>query len=198
MKNVIFFLVGFVLSLLYSCTSSADSAEKTDIFPGDTVLVENDYPPIEDTSVLSAMQQLKICSLSDTNTVLEPCDYTKFRVFELGTEVPLSKGFILEMKEGLYNAPVKQLIIIEKSFNQFKITNRYFGFLIEFRTKKTGYNDLLIGYKDPEMGLIAIRHQWMKEKYEPVSVEEINGYFIKPELQDSIDDLFISNFNAGY
>ena len=184
--------------MLNACTSDNTGNSFEELFPSDTVLVENNYPPLTDSSVLVAIQSLNICSLSDTNTVLEPCDYTKFRVFPLGQKIPAAEGFLLEMKEGLYQAPVKQVLIIEKAFNKYKIINRYFGFLIEFRTSKTGHNDLLIGYKDPEMGVIAIRHEWQGKKYEPVHVEEINGYFIKSALQDSINNLFLSGFNAGY
>lgn len=191
-------LILCVIFTVESCKSDSQNLVIDDYFPSDTVLVENNYPPLTDSSALSAIQLLNICSLSDTNTVLEPCDYTKFRIFPLGPQIATSKGFVLEMKEGLYKAPVKQVLVLEKSFNKYKIINRYFGFLIEYRTSKSGYNDMLIGYKDPEMGLIAIRHIWEGEKYEPVHVEEINGYFINPRLQDSINNLFLSSFNAGY
>jgi hypothetical protein len=197
-KNSILIPTIFLILLAVSCNEGEKGMAVEDYFPSDTVLVENDYPPLVDSAVLSAMQVLNICSLSDTNTVLEPCDYTKFRVFPLGPEIPFEKGFVLEMKEGLYKAPIKQVLVIEKSFNKYKIINRYFGFLIEYRTTSLGYNEMLIGYKDIEMGLIAIRHEWRDDKYEPTHVEEINGYFIKSELQDSINDLFLSNFNAGY
>lgn len=184
--------------MLMGCQSPKTETIPVDIYDSDTVLVENEYPELTDTYVLEAIQKLNICSLADTNTVLEPCDYTKFRVFPIGPKIGPKKAFILEMKAGLYNAPVKQVLVIFKSFNKYKIINRYFGFLMEYRTHSSGYNDLLIGYKDPEMGLIGIRHEWDKEKYEPTQVEEINGYFIKSELQDSVNDLFLKNFNAGY
>ncbi|MFK8037852.1 MAG: hypothetical protein AB8B74_06150 [Crocinitomicaceae bacterium] len=188
----------FVCLFICSCSDSVSPKVTIDVYDSDTILVENDYPELVDEDVLKAIQNLNICSLSDTNTVLEPCDYKKFRVFPMGQEISSKKGFILEMKEGLYNAPVKQVLVIMKSFNKYKIINRYFGFLIEYRSTASGYNDLLIGYKDPEMGLIGIRHEWNNEKYEPVHVEEINGYFIKPELQDSVNHLFLNSFSAGY
>ncbi|MFK8045443.1 MAG: hypothetical protein AB8B72_08105 [Crocinitomicaceae bacterium] len=188
----------FMLLFLGGCQSEPQHTDVANYFPSDTVLVENKYPPLVDSSVLSAIQILNICSLSDTNTILEPCDHSKFRVFPLGPEIPFNKGFILEMKEGVYSAPFKQVLVIEKSFNKYKIINRYYGFLIEYRTTESGYNDILMGYKDPEIGLIALRHSWKGESYDPVNVEEINGYFIKPELQDSINNIFISTFSAGY
>lgn len=198
MKKISFLFSIQLCLCIIGCQSPKSESILTTVFDGDTVLVQNEYPQLVDVDVLEAIQGLGICSLADTNTMLEPCDYTKFRIFPLGPNIATKKAFILEMKEGLYNAPVKQVLIILKSFNKYKIINRYFGFLIEYRSTHSGYNDLLIGYKDPEMGLIAIRHEWTKEKYEPTHVEEINGYFIKPKLQDSINDLFLESFNAGY
>ncbi|MFD1553192.1 hypothetical protein [Putridiphycobacter roseus] len=184
--------------ILVSCNNQSSVNKIDNYFPSDTVLVENDYPGIDNEVVLKAMQDLKICTLSDTSTTIALCDYTKFRIFPVGPNIDLAKSFILEMKEGVYDSPVKQVLVIEKSFNKYKIINRYLGFLMEYRTTESGYNDLLMGYKDPEMGLIGIKHAWDKEKYEPVDVEEINGYFIQEALKDSINQLFLPNFNAGY
>ena len=88
--------------------------------------------------------------------------------------------------------------MIYKDFNKYKIINQYLGFLIEYRTTASGFNDLLMGYEDPDIGIVAIKHVWQEDKYQPVDVEEINGYFVKTELKDSINHLFIDNFNAGH
>ncbi len=66
------------------------------------------------------------------------------------------------------------------------------------RTTKSGFNDLLMGYEDPEIGIVAIKHVWDGKHFEPIEVEEINGFFVKEEMKDSINHLFIDNFNAGY
>ncbi len=193
------FISLIALIFFFSCRGTdTPEIDEASAIPTDTVLVENDYPPLTDPIVLEVMESLQICSLQDTNTILPDCDASNFRVFPLGPDIKSEKGFILEMKEGVFNSPVKQVMVIQKSFNKYKIVNRYLGFLIEYRTLNTEYNHLLIGYKDIEMGLIAIRHEWHKENYQPVDVEEINGYYIKEEYKDSINDLFLENFNAGY
>ena len=199
-KNLFFSIFSLVtLLLMTACQVASDNTEIDEpLYPSDTVLVENEYPPLVDKTVLNVIQDLNICSNADTNTILPVCDASNFRIFPIAPDFPTSKGFILEMKAGVFNSPVKQLMVIIKSFNKFKIVNRYLGFLIEYRTSKRGYNDLLMGYKDPELGLICIRHEWDKENYQPIDVEEINGYFIKPEFKDSINELFLSSFNAGY
>jgi hypothetical protein len=144
------------------------------------------------------MESLQVCTLTDSITKLPPCSNEYFRVFEIGPEKVFENGFLLEMKAHLFGTPVKQLLVIEKNFNKYKIVNQYLGFLVEQRTTESGYNDLLMGYEDQEIGIVAIKHVWNGKKYEPVDVEEINGYYVKSELKDSINHLFIDNFNAGY
>lgn len=194
MKKI--FLLTVLGSIFLSCSN--ENSIKVEIYPSDTVMVENNYPPIENQGVIEAINHLRICSSSDTNTVLPNCAEDNFRIFPLGPKTPLEKGFILEMKEGVHDSPVKQVMVIQKMFNKYKMVNRYLGFLVEYRTTASGINNIVMGYKDIEMGVIVIRHEWQKDKYEPVDVEEINGYFIKESLKDSINDLFISSFNAGY
>jgi len=195
MKN---FLVSFAVIFLFLSCDSKPTEIVAEIYPSDTIVIDNSYPELNQQSVLNVMEQLQVCTQSDTVKNLPPCSNQFFRVFKIGPEIEWEKGFLLEMKAGLFGSPVKQLLVIQKTFNKYKMVNQYLGFLIEQRTTKSGYNDLLMGYDDQEIGIVAIKHVWRDEKYEPTDVEEINGYFIKPELKDSINHLFIDNFNAGF
>ena len=187
-----------LLSFLFSCESSPADEIQEDVFPSDTTVIAEDYPVIDNETVLNVMESLQVCTQSDTVLNLPPCSNEYFRVFPIGPEKALESGFLLEMRAGLFGTPVKQLLVIEKGFNKYQIINQYLGFLVEQRTTESGYNDLLMGYDDQEIGIVAIKHVWEGEKYQPIEVEEINGYFVKPELKDSINHLFIDNFNAGY
>jgi len=191
-------LVIFGLIFLVLGCESQPSEIIEEVYPSDTVIIDNSYPPLDNQKVIEVMEYLQVCSQSDTVQNLPPCSNQFFRIFPIGNAVELENGFLLEMRAGLFGTPVKQLLTIQKTFNKFKIINQYLGFLIEQRTTKSGYNDLLMGYEDPEIGIIAIKHIWIDGKYQPYEVEEINGYFIKPELKDSINHLFIDNFNAGF
>lgn len=195
MKN---FLVSFAVIFLFLSCDSKPTEIVAEIYPSDTIVIDNSYPELNQQSVLNVMEQLQVCTQSDTVKNLPPCSNQFFRVFKIGPEIEWEKGFLLEMKAGLFGSPVKQLLVIQKTFNKYKMVNQYLGFLIEQRTTKSGYNDLLMGYDDQEIGIVAIKHVWRDEKYEPTDVEEINSYFIKPELKDSINHLFIDNFNAGF
>lgn len=196
MKTVL--SVACLVALMFSsCENKTASIEKT-IFPSDTTVIGNDYPDISSELVLKIMEDLEFCTSNDTVKSLPPCTNQYFRVFKAGPAINLKDGFLLEMRAGLFNTPVKQLLLIQKGFNTYKIINQYFGFLIEQRTTKSGYSDLLMGYQDKEIGIVAIKHEWDGKRYNPTDVEEINGYYIKEELKDSINSLFIDNFYAGH
>jgi len=194
--------ITFVVScLLFVVLSSCEDKAKelaVTVFPSDTLVIGNDYPEINSDLVLKIMEELEFCTLNDTITSLPPCTNRYFRIFSAGPNVSWQDGFLLEMRAGLFNTPVKQLIVIKKGFNKYNIINQYFGFLIEQRTTVSGYNDLLMGYEDKEIGIVAIKHTWDGKRYSPVDVEEINGYYVKEELKDSINHLFIDNFYAGH
>ena len=102
------------------------------------------------------------------------------------------------MVPGLFGAPVHQVVVIENVFGKYKIVNQYLGYLLEMRTTKSGYNDLLIAYDDPEIGVVAIKHVWSVDKYDLADVEEINDHYIKPELKDSINNILLPAFTAGH
>ena len=196
MRKLIF--IGFSITfLMYSCSSS-NQKNNENVFQSDTTIITDAYPPIKSDIVLEVMESLKVCTSSDSIKSLPPCSNEYFRVFKLGPDKPFENGFILEMKPGLFGTPVKQTLIVHKGFNKYQIINQYLGFLVETRTTQSGYNDLLMGYYDREIGVVAIKHIYDGARYQPVEVEEINGYFIKEELKDSINHLFIDNFNAGF
>lgn len=192
------YIILFVLLISVLGCETKPNEVVEDIYPSDTIIINNAYPELNNQEVIKVMEGLQVCTQSDTVQSLPPCSNEFFRIFKIGPNIEWADGFLLEMKAGLFGTPVKQLLVIQKAFNKYQIVNQYLGFLIEERTTKSGFNDLLMGYDDPEIGVIAIKHVWTDNKYQPVEVEEINGYFIKPEMQDSINHLFIDNFNAGY
>ena len=102
------------------------------------------------------------------------------------------------MVPGLYGSPVHQLVLVENYLGKYRIVNQYLGYLIEMRSTISGYNDLLIGYTDPDIGIVAIRHEWQGSKYDVVDVEEINHHFVKPEFKDSINAIFLPAFAGGH
>ncbi len=195
----------FLLVVFLACSAPpAEPKEDVAITPfKPEIFIINDDQPALDIAAIRVMEQLKICSRTDTipgdtSLAYAPCDARYFRVFKYLPGKEYSEGFIIEMVPGLYGVPVHQLMVVKANLGGgYLIANQYLGMLMEMRTTESGTNDLLIGYRDLDVGLVAIRHEWQGEKYEPVDVEEINDHFVKPEMKDSINKIFLEAFNAG-
>lgn len=188
-----------VLLLILSCkgTTEQESENSAIKFKPDTILVDTTYPPLPQ-DVKPIMEKLQICTLSDTVLHLPPCSNQFFRVFDYRPNKDWKAGFIVEMIPGLYGSPVHQVVVVDEKNGKYRIANQYLGMLLEIRTTFSGYSDILMGYNDPDVGLVAIKHVWEGNKYEPVDVEEINNHFVKPEFKDSINNIFLPAFSAGH
>lgn len=195
MKKPFKILVGSLAGIALSCSGGGTGS--ADEFMPDTMIITDTYPQLE-SEVIPIMEQLQMCTTSDTVQTLPPCSNEFFQVFKYRPDRSWSDGFIVEMIPGLFNSPVHQVVIIEGYYGKYKIINQYFGHLIEMRTTPSGYNNLLIGYDDPDIGIVAIRHEWQGAKYDVVDVEDINGHRVLPQFKDSINNIFIPAFAAGH
>lgn len=190
---------GIMLFSLFTCGRNKEgvNGSEAETFKSIVTLIDTAYPPL-DSTVMNILDKLQICTLTDTILTLPPCEATFFRVFQYRPDDTYADGFIVEMIPGLFGSPVHQIVIIENYFGKYRIVNQYLGHLIEMRTTPEGYNDLLIGYDDPDIGLVAIRHEWQGQAYDVVDVEEINNHFVKPEFKDSINAIFLPAFAGGH
>lgn len=180
---------------LASCNSG--QVEDEAVFVSDTILILDTYPKLE-AEVIPIMEQLQMCTTSDTVTTLPPCSNEFFQVFKYRPDRVWTDGFIVEMIPGLFGSPVHQVVIIEGYFGKFQIINQYFGHLLEMRTSPSGYNDLLIGYDDPDLGVVGLKHEWKGQRYDVSDVEEIDGHRVLPQFKDSINAIFLPAFAAGH
>lgn len=183
---------------MFSCGNDAENDEvEIDPFISVTTIIDSTYPELDPTAV-DIMSKLQICTVLDTVLTMPPCSAEIYRVFQYRSDKDYKDGFIVEMVPGLYGSPVHQIVIIENYFGKYRIVNQYLGYLIEMRSTPEGYHDLLIGYTDPDLGIVAIRHEWQGEKYDVVDVEEINHHYVKPEMKDSINSIFLPAFAGGH
>lgn len=183
------------LFILASCGGGDDSL--SDEFYSDTTIISGLYPTLSE-EIVPIMEQLEMCTTSDTVLALPPCTHEFFRIFNYRPGKKLTDGFIVEMIPGLFGAPVHQIVIVENYMGKYQIINQYFGHLLEMRTTPSGFNDLLIGYTDPDIGVVGIKHIWQGTKYDIVDVEEIDGHRVKTEFKDSINNVFLPAFSAGH
>lgn len=193
-----FTVISIFFFILSSCSGDgSELSTEMEEFVSETTIVTDAYPAL-DESCKSIMEDLQICTLNDTVTDFPPCSNEYFRVFDYLPKKDWEEGFIVEMIPGLYGSPVHQVVIIRRHLGKYQIVNQYLGHMLELRTTFNGYSDLLIGYDDPDLGVVAIRHEWQGDKYDPVDVEEINNHFVKAEMKDSVNAIFLPAFNAGH
>ncbi len=187
--------IGIVSLIVMSCNSG--QADDESVFISDTILILDTYPKLE-PECIPIMEQLQMCTTSDTITTLPPCNNEFFQVFKYRPDRVWTDGFIVEMIPGLFGSPVHQVVVVEGYFGKYQIINQYFGHLLEMRTSPSGCNDLLIGYDDPDLGVVGLKHEWKGQKYDVVDVEEIDGHRVLPQFKDSINAIFIPAFAAGH
>lgn len=190
---------GISLVLIFLVLTSCGGGQNSEgnAFRPDTLIIFDNYPKLEQ-EVIPIMEKLQMCTTSDTNLTLPPCSNEFFQVFKHRPDRVWEEGFIVEMIPGLFGAPVHQVVVVEGYFGKFQIINQYFGHLLEMRTSPSGYNDLLIGYDDPDIGEVALKHVWKGTRYDIIDVEEINGHRVLPQFKDSINAIFIPAFSAGH
>lgn len=182
------------LSLIACSTGGIDS---DDVFVSDTTIIIDLYPNLVE-EVIPIMEKLEMCTTNDTSQSLPPCSNEFFQVFKYRPDREWAEGFIVEMIPGLFGSPVHQVVVVEGYFGKYQIINQYFGHLLEMRTSPSGYNDLLIGYDDPDLGVVGLKHTWQGQKYDVTDVEEIDGHRVLPQYKDSINAIFLPAFSAGH
>src|SRR5690606_24304924 len=93
----------FIVSLCFTAVSCGNEGEKevnVEVpLKSITTIVDSSYAPIDSTA-LSIMEKMQICTLSDTVLTLPPCDAAYFRVFQFQGDLPLPEGFLVEMIPG--------------------------------------------------------------------------------------------------
>lgn len=191
----------FILACSEQESESDKTSEKIENnyeFQADTLRPDNiTFPEFPSEDVVQILEGVKICT-TDSSKIDQTayCNHSWFRVFKFMPEEEWRAGFLVEIKAGIY-ATTRQLVVIHYQNKKYKIINQYLGVLLEVISREDGFSDILMGYEDPEVGTIAIKHVWMKNKYEPIEVMEINNYFVKTSAKDSLNKKFVDGFYWG-
>jgi len=103
--------------LFVTCSGNGDSM--SDEFYSDTIIISGAYPKLSD-EIVPIIEQLEMCTTSDTVLSLPPCTNEFFRIFNYRPTKKLTDGFIVEMIPGLFGAPVHQIVIIENYMGKYQ------------------------------------------------------------------------------
>jgi hypothetical protein len=198
-------LAVFFLVLISSCNSETSkqpqNVEKP--FVADTIFLDDHFGPFQDTLIPKVLRKLKICDVY-VDTVEKwvlPCNPDLFRAFKLNNNATWEDGFMVDVKPGVIpGTTTRRFFVLRYDGQKYRIINDYMGSLLEMRTTKSGYNDLVLRYLDSRVGSVTILHRWNDSHgaYLPVEVLEINNHFVKPEAVDSLNNVYLKEFVWGY
>jgi hypothetical protein len=188
--------------VLASCGSSKkeESTKPEETFKSESILIDDSAMPFGNDSIPIVLEKVKLCKIMDSvtqDTTVPPCDHRLMRYFANHHE-PVRDGFIVEIKPNVWSKWFLVVVIARNKEGEYYKSNAFHGQLLELRTTKSGPYDMIIRYVDVEVGTIAVLHKWNKTKYDPVEVVEVNDYFVKPEMKDSLNEVYLKNFVWGY
>lgn len=186
-----------------STLSTGNSETQGIVYKKDRIVLDNiTFPKFQHPAIPRIMAGMKMCQMEQDTTQVEgkrlpPCDHNLYRAFKIRKGSQWADGFILEVKASVYSY-TRMVIVVKKIGGKYTAVNQFSGKLIELDLEKDQTYSMLIGYADASVGSIAIRHEFDKNKYVPVVVEEINNRFVKDAYKDSLYDVYIKDFAWGY
>lgn len=206
MRTRISFGFSFIISIIFIITACSETDNKTsnqvpeasNEFVSDTLRPDNiTFPEFEDPAISKILEGIQLCTSDSSKTDSLPlCNHKFFRVFKFNPNLEWEDGFLVEIRAGLFSKE-RQTLCIYHVRNRFRIVNQYLGVILEIITQPDGFSDLLMGYEDPEVGTVAIKHVWKNDQYKPVEVMEINNRFVKEIYKDSLKKVYIHDFMWG-
>lgn len=194
----IFSLSLLVLSL-FSCKEETDDFQIKP--PKKSTIVDNtistDFNANQFTSKVEEglLKEIKVCdptAPTDDDPNRPSCSPRFFKFFQLSKARPLKDGFILLTKAGVNGFPIRRVVIYEREKGALVKLNGFNGNLIERRSSKTGYDDLVIRFPDNiENDLIYYNclFKWKNGVYEYQYCEDIDEGMprkVKAEFRDSM------------
>lgn len=199
-----YFCYVFTISLFVACTSDRSDAvtkiKKDSLlvqpaanvdFKVDTIPVHNvfDEEQFENNVLVSLLAELKICETDQTKPFRiehPPCEPRFYKLFKYNYNMDWKEGFALEIRAGVENFPLRRFIIFKRINGKLTKLNGFVANLVEIQTQPSGFNDLLLLFRDTEAGSFVVKYTWKKENYTFMSLEAVDGYAVKPALKDSL------------
>lgn len=193
----------FILIVLISCSEEPVKENKTivsepevETFEGIEVLFDEDA--FEYAKSVELLKEINICSTDKQEALgleVPDCSPEFFKLFPLKSGESIENGFILLTKANTGGIALRRLIIFERERGTLVKTNGFIGNLVGRKKSKSGYDDLLIRFKELVDGDEVFYNcivKWTGEKYEFKTVEVIDvpasnwSARVKEEVKDSV------------
>lgn len=197
------FSIFFVMFALYSCTDEPETVNtpiattpEVETFEGIEVLFDEDT--FEYAKSVELLKEINICSTEKQEQLglqVPDCSPEFFKLFPLKSDGKIENGFILLTKANTGGIALRRLIIFQRERGVLVKTNGFIGNLVGRKKSATGYDDLLIRFKELVEGDEVFYNcivKWNGQKYEFKTVELIDvpaskwSARVKEEVKDSV------------
>lgn len=138
------------------------------------------------------LKELKLCdptAPTDTDEKRPTCSPKFFRFFQLSKKIPLNNAFILLIKAGVNDFPLRRVLVFQREKDQLIKLNGFNGNIIEKRKTTSGYDDLVIRFADNIEGQLCYYNcifSWNGGQYEYKYCQDIDDRKVKAEFIDSM------------
>jgi len=122
-----------------------------------------------------------------SNYTVPACDPKFFKFLSFNNSIPLKNGFLLLVKSMVHDFPLRRLFVFQRIDNKLVKTNGFIANLIGKRPSASGYEDLVLRFRDEEKNFFNCVYVWKNNHYEYNRVEQINDANIKAVFQDSMN-----------
>ncbi len=218
-----FVFVGLGLALIASCNSGIEpesevsdkqkpeSKAPEEIAPEKVVEIEElfDSTAFSNPIMLDLLNEIQICQM-DTATVKNPqaipCSPEYFKFYPLSPSIQLENGFILLIKATAGGFPLRRVLVFQRERGELVKVNGFVANLIGRVKNESGYDDLLLRFRDLEGTqpvLYNCLFKWNGMQFEYRQVEEIiypqanAGGKVKASLKDSISVEILENIKKN-
>jgi hypothetical protein len=200
MKIVVFTILS---SLLVFTSCKSDSIANTDesssqvSLPSDIEEIEVlfDHQGFSDSIMPRLLKEINICQEDTVHRAQGaiPCSADYFKFFPLADNMKLDNGFILLIKANAGGFPLRRVLVFQRERGELIKLNGFVANIIGRVKSKTGYNDLILRFRDKdgeEDMFYNCLFKWNGSSFEYKQVDVIEGKGwggkVKAQFKDSI------------
>ncbi|MBU2019793.1 MAG: hypothetical protein KJ941_09115 [Bacteroidetes bacterium] len=173
---------------------------KTDFQPIEELFSSTDF---EKPFYLELLQELNICTI-DSSKLIDPktsyCSAANYKFFPLQKDLSEKNGFVLLIKAGTGNFPLRRLLIFQRERGKLVKVNGFVANIIGRIPSESGYDDLLLRFNDKDGNedmFYNCLFTWEEGQYQYKQVDVIEGAnwggTVKAEFKDSISKEIYQN-----
>jgi hypothetical protein len=208
MKKKFFFLM--LVLFLFACKNDPDTQQKQNTinhdkiniasenasFVKDTILIRNlfDDKNFKNDTMMKLLDELDICN-TDLKAAFDihhpPCEPRFYKFFKFNKHLALNDAFALEIRAGVDKFPLRRFIVFKRINGKLVKLNGFVANLVEMQTTPSGYNDLLLLFRDNEAGSFVVKFTWNEKSalYQFNSLVAVDGGIVRKELVDSLSNV---------